>query len=874
MNFIIVEDTSNIAPVKKRFNFLRFIKRTILTLSISVVSVILLSVLLVVIYEDDVKAIIVKELNMHLNAEVRIDPKNINFTVLKSFPHCALEFNDVTIMEVSDAKVKDTLLFAEKLSLAFSIKDVFNKNYNIQKIHFENGKANLKVYKNGKANYEIWKTDSTVSKHDSLNFSLQKITLQNIVFHYKNSQAKIKIETHLKKINFKGQFSDSHYTLSADGNSFVSLFQVEKTKYIIDKNLKFDLEIDVNGNNYIIKHSETSVNATKLISSGDFVIQDSLLSLNVLFKGEKLDISSTLSLLPEKYQKQINDYKSDGEFYANGKIKYAYNSPISINAQFGIRNANITYKPQNSTLTNVNLSGSIDVNKGNSNLLLQNISANLKSNTFSGNVQVQNFNDPFIKLNVTAKTNLNDLLSFYPVDTIQEMSGNIDINANLSGLISDFKKNTFTPDIKAEGVASIKNVQAKFKNSTKHLNISQGELKLTNRGLSVNDLKIVKGTSDLTLTGIMPNFLGYLFDSNIPLVVNAKVVSENIELEDLLFKSGNKTGSSAISISDKLDFNVNVDVKHIAFGKFHANNIIGNVLLKDQKIALKDVSLQAADGTIKLNAFADASGKSLKVSGDCDLEKLNIKKLFTELNNFGQNTLQDKHIKGFVTAHVSFTAAWDENLKVNLNSISATSTILIERGELIAFKPLESLAKYIDVNELRHIKFSSLQSIIDIKDQMIIIPKTSIKSSAINIDFRGRHSFDNIVDYHIQLLLSELLSKKQKANKNFDDELTMVENDPENRRSVFIVMTGPIDSPTIKYDRKGAKEKIREDIKQEKQTMKQILKEEFGLFKKDSIKIKNEEKANQKFKIEFGDEKPKKDNPLQPKKKEEDDDDF
>lgn len=91
--------------------------------------------------------------------------------------------------------------------------------------------------------------------------------------------------------------------------------------------------------------------------------------------------------------------------------------------------------------------------------------------------------------------------------------------------------------------------------------------------------------------------------------------------------------------------------------------------------------------------------------------------------------------------------------------------------------------------------------------------------------------------------------------------------DAENRRSVFILMTGPIDNPLIKYDRKGAKEKIKEDIKQEKQNLKQLLKEEFGFFKKDSIKIKETEKSNQKFQLQVGDEKPKANKPLQPKKK-------
>jgi hypothetical protein len=70
------------------------------------------------------------------------------------------------------------------------------------------------------------------------------------------------------------------------------------------------------------------------------------------------------------------------------------------------------------------------------------------------------------------------------------------------------------------------------------------------------------------------------------------------------------------------------------------------------------------------------------------------------------------------------------------------------------------------------------------------------------------------------------------------------ENDPENRRCVYVLMTGTVDNPIIKYDRRGLKQKIGEDIKAEKHNLKQILKEEFGLFKKDStLTAKSEPKG-------------------------------
>ena len=864
-------------PVIKKFSFLRFFKRLIFGSLLSLISLLSLSFFLVYIYEDDVKIIIIKELNKHLNCKITVDPQNIDLTIIKSFPKCALEFKNILALESKDFKTQDTLLYAKRLSLAFDVENLFNKNYTINKIELEDSKVNLKVDKLGNSNYIIWKTSDSSVTNDSLKFALEKIKLTNVFLSYKNTKMKIKISTKLNEVEFSGKFKDTEYILNTSGLAYIDLFQVQKVKYLNNNKLKFDIKLDVSGKTFKIIKSDTKINSTLLNSKGTFVINDSLVSLDVIFKGSNLDISSTLSLLPENFQSKINDYESEGTFYAEGECHYKAGFPLALSANFGIKQAYITYKINKTKLSNVNLEGSVLINENRSSLKLNNIKANLKSNTFSGNVEITNFNDPYIKLNVEANTNLEELSAFYLIDTLQNISGSISLNANIECFINELKSNAFNPNIIASGSAKLLNIKAQFKNSEKEINIPEGEVKLTNRNLEVINLKLIKGNSDVKIVGEMPNFLGYLFDMKSNLTINSTVTSNAIELEDFIFSNNKNSNSTSVFIPSNLDLNLVVIIKKLTFQKFSAKQMSGSLLVKNQKVVVKGMTFLAMDGSISVNAFANASGGDIRISGDCEVSKLNIKQLFFQLNNFGQTTLQDKHLKGFVTASIDFLGTWDTALNVDLNTINATSSLLIEQGELIGFKPLESLAKYIDLNELKHIKFSSLQSALEIKNKIITLPKTTIKSTALNMELWGKHTFDNQIDYHIQLLISELLAKKQRANKNFDEELSLIENDAENRRSVFILMTGSIDNPIIKYDRKGAKQKVKEDIQQEKQSIKQLLKEEFGLFKKDSIPTNknNPLKSDQKFQIKIGDADSKKDKPLQPKKKDtEDDDDF
>ncbi|MFT6948253.1 MAG: hypothetical protein ACJARP_002686, partial [Vicingaceae bacterium] len=133
----------------------------------------------------------------------------------------------------------------------------------------------------------------------------------------------------------------------------------------------------------------------------------------------------------------------------------------------------------------------------------------------------------------------------------------------------------------------------------------------------------------------------------------------------------------------------------------------------------------------------------------------------------------------------------------------------------------------------------------------IIIPKFEILSSAINLNIAGTHTFTNNVDYRITLLLSEVLGKKLKKPKA--NEFGYVESDGLQKQSkLYLKMTGNIDNIKVAYDSEELKNNIKSKFTKEKSTVKSLLKEEFGVFKKDaSVKPFTKEESKQSpFQIE------------------------
>jgi hypothetical protein len=221
------------------------------------------------------------------------------------------------------------------------------------------------------------------------------------------------------------------------------------------------------------------------------------------------------------------------------------------------------------------------------------------------------------------------------------------------------------------------------------------------------------------------------------------------------------------------------------------------------------------------------------------LDQINIQKMFYQFDNFGQTFITDQNLRGKATASVEFKAPVSKELRIQTDNIYSIIDISIANGQLIGLESLQEIAQYLKSNKLiapfvdeekfaermKDIKFSNLENIIEIKDRKITIPHMDIRSSALDISASGTHTFDNLIDYTIGFRLRDILVKKSQDWQEQDDGLGKL---------LYIYMRGTTEKPEFGLDKEASKEIRKEEIAAEKQNMKALLKQEFGLFKNDN----------------------------------------
>jgi len=165
---------------------------------------------------------------------------------------------------------------------------------------------------------------------------------------------------------------------------------------------------------------------------------------------------------------------------------------------------------------------------------------------------------------------------------------------------------------------------------------------------------------------------------------------------------------------------------------------------------------------------------------------------------------------------------------------------------------MRKLSRFIDVEELEDIKFSTLTNQIFIRNEEVIIPKMDINSSAFDLTGSGLHGFDKNFTYKVKVSLSELLSKKAKKPDKSESEFGVIEDDGLGRVFIYLIIEGSDQGTEVRYDRRGAVQNIKDQFKEEKKVLREILNEEFGLFDKDStLRGETEDDKDSKFLLEW-----------------------
>ena len=820
-------------------------------------------------YEDEVKALVIKNLNeKYIATDIRVG--NVEFSVFKKFPNASVELQDVLALPSEEYDKSafpdtgtDTLFALEHIYLQFNIMDIFFNDYTIRSVHAENGTVNILRDKSGAVNYHFWKETGS---DDSSNFSvaLRYITIRDIYINYIDRKSNFCMNALSQDLTLQGEFYNDEFEFYAAGKLHSDHLVIDETDYLCNRSVELETAIHVNDTEYEIKRSLLYAEGVRMSVRGNISVMEKQDVLNLMITVPETNLPLLAGILPAEFNEGFVNYLHKGTISATMNIK-GISSPEQnpeVTAEFTIQQADFKYDDPRIYLSGIHTKGSYTNGKthniAGSVLEIEEYELLLGKNKIRGQGKISNFDNPEIQVSAKSDLILHDLRQNLPFfDTLEILEGKALCNLNLTCKpedIGDIKTADFLNSL-VKGSLVFENVNIKMANSDLQVKKFNGSILFSSHDLNMDSLNFVVNNDRFLFTGKAENFFPYMLSDNQKMTIKGGVTAQTLHLDAYLEEKEDSdtpsSGGTYLPCSETMVLNIKTRVKELFYKEFSADDCKGLLYCMHGSIYLKDIMLHSMHGRINSDIALKPSGEEYALNISADFHNIDIKKLFTSFDNFDQDFILDRHLKGALDAELTFISNLNSNFEIIEKSILAETNFIIRNGELIDFEPMEKLSKFIELEELKHITFSTLQNTIIIKNKKVSVPEMKITSSAFDIIVSGSHTFDNHIEYHLQVLLSDVLSRKAKKAKKENEEFGEIIDDGHGRTRIPIKIEGTVDNYKISYDTKTVREIVKENIKEEGKTIKKILHKEFGWFRKDSTLLKMPEKETEEPKIQL-----------------------
>jgi hypothetical protein len=201
------------------------------------------------------------------------------------------------------------------------------------------------------------------------------------------------------------------------------------------------------------------------------------------------------------------------------------------------------------------------------------------------------------------------------------------------------------------------------------------------------------------------------------------------------------------------DISCKADVKKINYHKYYLEDARASLRLQeDHYLYVDTLSMRLAGGSMALKGYFNGSNpEKIYFNSTLTAHHLDLDQLMVKFDNFGQDYMINENLHGLLSGTVKSNVRMHPDLTPILKETDAHMELVINKGSIVNFSPLQAVAGYFKDKNLNHIRFDTLQNTMDLKAGVLHIPTMNINSSIGFMEVSGKQSLDMDMDYFVRV---------------------------------------------------------------------------------------------------------------------------
>jgi regulator of protease activity HflC (stomatin/prohibitin superfamily) len=755
-------------------------KKFLIVSGITVAVIVVLLLVLPFLFQGKIKDIVKEEANKLLT--VQVDFKGVNLSFIRNFPDVTIAIKGLSLTGTEEF-ASDTLLQSKELSATVNLASLFgDSGYEVKKILIDKTALYAKILENGKVNWDIMKPEAAETSPEdttstAFKLQLQKLTLNDVDITYEDLQSGMKAIVRNFSGTLKGDMTAEVTHLETQSSIESLTFILDKIPYLSNVNLTTDvvLQADFAHQQYTVQHSSISINAIRATIDGWVSMPDSTkMEMDLKLETPKLQFKDLLSLIPAIYAKDFKGLQAEGavQLSATAKGVMQGTSYPACDVQLHVTDGRFQYPALPKSLNNIQINTHIYSPGGvldNVVADVSNIHFDLGGNPFDFRLRATHLlTDLLLNLSAKGVLNLSMIKDIYPLEKGMELNGVLNANLSFAGAMSSIEKGAYDK-VQASGTLNVKDLKFKSEGIPDVL-IHTAAFAFNPKYADLSEATIKIGDNDISANGKLENYLPYLLkDETIQGRLN--VSSHYLNLNDFMTED-NATPTPAetpapllaFEIPKNIRFYLNANLQEVLFDRIEMKNVAGTVVVADGKVDMKNLSMNALKGSMKVNGYYSTAEnpRQPEVNVGLNLQQVSFSETFKTFEFVQQLTPVFEHVQGTYSVDFKVKTLLTEDLSPILTTFTG-SGLLQSNNVMVSDVPvLTALSSALKNDKFKTIQTKDLKIPFAIADGRVQTSPFDLSLGGdTKMNLSGSTGLDQTIDYVAKVSLPDQLTKRK-----------------------------------------------------------------------------------------------------------------
>lgn len=756
--------------------------------------VVLLAALIVApsLLSGKVAQIVKTEANELLQA--KLDFEKLGISLLRHFPNASLDLKGLTLVGV-DRFEGDTIVAAERISAVVSplslltgdgivVKKVLLDQPSIHALKEADGAVNWDVMKPTEEPQLVVEEAAAPAEEgapSSFKLAVKDFRISDAVIRYEDDSTKMRCSTSPLHLRLRGDLSAAQSELDLNLRMEQLYLKSGVVTMLSGADVEFDATIgaDLEAMRFSFAKNRLRLNAIALTLDGwAQLLEDEAIAMDLTLDTDEVQFKDVLSLIPAFYTKNFRSLTAGGELalsaWARGEMRGAALPSFELNAT--VKEGRFQYASLPKAVTDINLVAKISNPGGVMDRTVVDLSRfglrmaeNAVSATFYGTNLVS---DPTLRATLNGKLDLGMIDQVYPLEEMK-LAGSIAADLQAAGRMSDVEKQRYE-QLQAKGTFVVEQLGVTMA-SLPPIQLTRAAATISPSAMTLGELSLMVGESDLAANGQLTNYLGYLLRGD-QLSGRLYVKSELLNLNQLMESMTSDTegdsasagptdttdttdttaSSGAILIPENLNLSLSTNLKKILFQQMVLSEVSGGVSMKGGVLSLDELAMQLFEGQATASgSYATTDPAKPTFTMDLALKQASFQETFRQLELVQKLVPLFEKTGGNYSLSMNLTTLLDETMSPVMNSVNAHGQLSSASIRLQNIGALDALAKALNSDKLKAIEAENVLIDFTIRDGRISTKPFDLKMGDTKMSLSGSTGLDQTIDYTAKVTLPE-----------------------------------------------------------------------------------------------------------------------